>query len=44
MSLNSNLNYVFLLSDMHELIMSEYSVYWLSSASYTPLLQVTPHY
>lgn len=37
LSLNSNLNWVFIWYNMHELIMSESSVYWLITAGYTPL-------
>ena len=44
LSLNSNLNWVLLYAEMHDLIMSEYSIYWLSSVGYTTLLKVKPHY
>jgi len=40
LSLNSNINWVFLRFDMPELIMSESSVYWLIIVSNTTLLDL----
>lgn len=39
--MNSNLNWVFLWSNMNELIMSESLVYWLTTVGYTPLLNLS---